>query len=70
VAVRLEARDTQDDSLDARERQAFHARADRAIWNAWSNRAMLAVEGTSEFAKRDIAVFMDIRWVMQSPIGR
>jgi hypothetical protein len=50
------------------ERRAFHARADRAIWNAWSNRAMLAVDGTSEFAKRfskrDIPVFMDIRWVI------
>lgn len=53
------------------EKQRFHARADRAIWNAWSNRAMLKVEGKSEFAKRfrghDIPVFMDIRWVLARP---
>ena len=53
------------------ERQAFHARADRAVWNAWSNKAMLKVEGSSEFAKslsgRDIPVYMDIRWVTAKP---
>jgi hypothetical protein len=53
------------------EQQKFHARATRAIWNAWSNRAMLKVEGTSEFAKRfrgrEVPVFMDIRWVNAKP---
>lgn len=50
------------------EKQQFHARAEREIWNAWSNRAFLRVEGSSEFAKRfsgkDIPVYMDIRWVL------
>ena len=49
----------------------FHARAEREIWNAWSNRAFLKVEGSSEFAKRhrgrEIPVFMDIRWVLGKP---
>jgi len=53
------------------ERQSFHRRASRAIWNAWSNRAMLKVEGTSEFAKRwarrEVPVFMDVRWVTAKP---
>lgn len=53
------------------ERQRFHAQAEAAIWNAWSNRAFLRVEGTSEFAKRfsgrEIPVFMDIRWVLAKP---
>lgn len=53
------------------EKQAFHARAEREIWSAWSNRAHLRVEGSSEFAKRfrgrEIPVFMDIRWVIGKP---
>lgn len=53
------------------EQRAFHARAERAIWNAWSNRAFLKVEGSSDFAKRfrgrEIPVFMDIRWVLGKP---
>lgn len=53
------------------EKRAFHARAEREIWSAWSNRAHLRVEGSSEFAKRfagrEIPVFMDIRWVLAKP---
>lgn len=53
------------------EKQQFHARAEETIWNAWSNRAHLRVEGTSEFAKRfsgrEVPVFMDIRWVLAKP---
>lgn len=53
------------------EKQKFHARAEAEIWNAWSNRAHLRVEGSSDFAKRfsgrEIPVFMDIRWVLAKP---
>ena len=53
------------------EKQRFHARAEREIWSAWSNRAHLRVEGSSDFAKRfrgrEIPVFMDIRWVLGKP---
>lgn len=53
------------------EKQRFHARAEREIWSAWSNRAHLRVEGSSDFAKRfrgrEIPVFMDIRWVLAKP---
>ena len=53
------------------EKRTFHARAEREIWNAWSNRAHLKVEGSSDFAKRfrgrEIPVFMDIRWVLAKP---
>lgn len=55
----------------AAEKQQFHARAEREIWSAWSNRAHLRVEGSSEFAKRfsarEIPVFMDVRWVLGKP---
>lgn len=53
------------------EKQRFHARAEREIWSAWSNRAHLKVEGSSDFAKRfrgrEIPVFMDVRWVLGKP---
>jgi hypothetical protein len=53
------------------EKHDFHARADREIWSAWSNRAFLQVAGTSDFAKRFsgrmIPVFVDVRWVLGKP---
>lgn len=53
------------------EKRAFHARAEREIWNAWSNRAFLRVEGSSDFAKRfrgrEVPVFVDVRWVVGKP---
>jgi hypothetical protein len=53
------------------EKRAFHHRADRAIWAAWSNRATLNVAGTSHFAKHfhghPIHINLDIRWVTAHP---
>ena len=65
----VEGRSTQRWTLA--EKRQFHAKAEREIWNAWSNRAFLRVSGTSEFAKRFFGrptpVFMDIRWVLSKP---
>jgi hypothetical protein len=51
------------------EKQQFHQRVDKEIWAAWSNRAFLKVDGTSEFAKRFggrmVPVFTDVRWVLK-----
>ena len=49
------------------EKRAFHTRADKAIWAAWSNRVAMNVDGTSHFAKcfkgKPIPINLDIRWV-------
>jgi len=49
------------------EKRAFHTRADRAIWAAWSNRVSMNVDGTSTFARRfkgkAVPINLDIRWV-------
>lgn len=49
------------------EKRAFHNRADRSIWAAWSNRARLNATGTSDFARRfntrGVPINLDIRWV-------
>lgn len=54
------------------ERRAFHRRADRAIWAAWSNRARLRVTGGSAFARRHstVPINLDIRWVTSNPHWR
>lgn len=52
------------------EKQEFHRRVDREVWAAWSGRAFLQVEGTSDFARRyagrKIPVYTDVRWVLKS----
>jgi hypothetical protein len=53
------------------EKRGFHARADREIWAAWSNRARLGVSGTSDLAKKfassGIPINLDVRWVLKNP---
>ncbi|MCZ2146611.1 MAG: hypothetical protein LC126_02420 [Bryobacterales bacterium] len=53
------------------EKRAFHTRADRAIWAAWSNRVTMNVDGTSAFAGRfkgkPVPINLDVRWVTSKP---
>jgi hypothetical protein len=53
------------------EKLHFHTMSDRAIWDVWSNRARLAVYGSSDFAKRFMnsgcPVNCDISWVTANP---
>jgi hypothetical protein len=53
------------------EKLHFHKMSDRAIWDVWSNRARLAVYGSSDFAKRFMnygcPVNCDISWVTANP---
>lgn len=50
-----------------KEQHDYHRRVDLAVWAVWSNRARLAVSGTSDFAKRfaktGAPVNMDAQWV-------
>lgn len=54
-----------------REREHFHKRADRMIWDVWSNRATFRVAGSSEYAKSHAAdrftASFDIQWVLSNP---
>lgn len=56
-------------TLDQKRR--FHARADSAIWAAWSNRVRLKVTGSSAFARAHASggcrLNLDIRWVTSRP---
>lgn len=51
----------------ATEKKSFHNRADKYIWNSWSNRVTLKVNGGSSFAGRfrtgGLILNLDIRWV-------
>lgn len=53
------------------QKRAFHTRADRAIWAAWSNRATMTASGTSDFARRmrgrALPINLDVRWVTSNP---
>lgn len=52
------------------EQRRFHTLADRSVWATWSNRARLAVTGSSDFAQRFATrrcpVNLDISWVLSN----
>lgn len=52
------------------EKRRFHNMADRCVWDVWSNRIVLNVHGTSDFAKRfrtkGVAINYDIEWTQKN----
>lgn len=50
------------------EKYNFHRGIDLAVWDIWSNRIVLGVQGSSDFARRfqakGVTINLDIRWAL------